>query len=316
MDYKRIYNELIYRGKVRTLDGYKETHHILPKCLGGGDSKENLVELTAREHFIAHQLLHKIYPEHKGLIFAVFSMNNFGKVEYSRNYEWIKKRLSKSRTIHFDKDQLQEDILVMNIKDVALKYGVGSELISKRIKEYGLVKPDNIVDRTNVKKRSFDIDISWLKEELHTKSILEIAKESGYHTELIRKRVKDNDLSNPNHYKRVSKSTYKQKEPDVDLIWLQEELMTKSMPQISEENNFDYEWLRYRVNKYKLNTPVKRTTLESLNLEEVAESILEYGISETAKIMNCSSDTIKACIKKHQLDYDKKYRKRKNNETI
>ena len=88
------------------------------------------------------------------------------------------------------------------------------------------------------------------------------------------------------------------------------------MPQISEENNFDYEWLRYRVNKYKLNTPVKRTTLESLNLEEVAESILKYGISETAKIMNCSSDTIKACIKKYQLDYDIKYRKRKNNEVI
>lgn len=137
MDYKRIYNELIYRGKVRILEGYKEKHHILPKCLGGKDNKENLVELTAREHFIAHQLLHKIYPEHKGLIFAVFSMNNFGKVEYSRNYEWIKKRLSESRTIHFDKEQLQEDILGMNIKDVALKYGVGSELISKRIKEYG-----------------------------------------------------------------------------------------------------------------------------------------------------------------------------------
>ena len=34
---------------------YYENHHILPKSLGGDNSKDNLVNLTAREHFICHQ---------------------------------------------------------------------------------------------------------------------------------------------------------------------------------------------------------------------------------------------------------------------
>jgi len=35
-------------------------HHIIPKCLGGTNEKENLARLTAREHFICHLLLTKM----------------------------------------------------------------------------------------------------------------------------------------------------------------------------------------------------------------------------------------------------------------
>lgn len=38
---------------------YTEKHHIIPKSLGGSNKKENLVHLTAREHFICHWLLLK-----------------------------------------------------------------------------------------------------------------------------------------------------------------------------------------------------------------------------------------------------------------
>ena len=47
--------------------GRLEVHHIVPKCLGGSNKKENLVELTAREHFICHRLLCEIYPKNKKL---------------------------------------------------------------------------------------------------------------------------------------------------------------------------------------------------------------------------------------------------------
>lgn len=40
-------------------------HHIIPKCLGGLDTVDNLVELTAREHFICHWLLTKMITETK-----------------------------------------------------------------------------------------------------------------------------------------------------------------------------------------------------------------------------------------------------------
>ena len=62
MNYTRIYNNIIERGKQdRVLTGYTEKHHILPVCMGGSNAKGNLVRLTSREHFIAHWLLYKIH---------------------------------------------------------------------------------------------------------------------------------------------------------------------------------------------------------------------------------------------------------------
>lgn len=58
--YNFYYNSIITRAKSRTLGGYSEKHHVIPKCLGGTDDKSNLVRLTAREHFICHLLLVKM----------------------------------------------------------------------------------------------------------------------------------------------------------------------------------------------------------------------------------------------------------------
>ena len=52
MNYQKIYNQIIERAKNRQLEGYKEKHHIIPRCLNGNNDKENLVKLTAREHFL------------------------------------------------------------------------------------------------------------------------------------------------------------------------------------------------------------------------------------------------------------------------
>ena len=70
MDYSRIYNELISNAKDRDLTCYAEKHHIIPRCLNGNDSPDNLVNLTAREHFIAHKLLTFIYPRNLNIIHA------------------------------------------------------------------------------------------------------------------------------------------------------------------------------------------------------------------------------------------------------
>jgi excinuclease UvrABC ATPase subunit len=63
--YSHWYYQIINRAQSRRLpnDCYIETHHIIPKCLGGNDNKDNLVELTAREHFIVHWLLSKMFVE-------------------------------------------------------------------------------------------------------------------------------------------------------------------------------------------------------------------------------------------------------------
>ena len=65
MDYKKCYYNLISSrqllDRVKGSGIYYESHHILPKSLGGDNSKENLVLLTFKEHFIAHLLLSKMY---------------------------------------------------------------------------------------------------------------------------------------------------------------------------------------------------------------------------------------------------------------
>jgi len=59
--YTKCYNSIINRAKSRDLvDIYFEKHHIIPRAMGGGDSLENIVKLTAREHFICHLLLPKM----------------------------------------------------------------------------------------------------------------------------------------------------------------------------------------------------------------------------------------------------------------
>ena len=65
MDYKVVYDNLISTRKSRApLDTqYYEKHHILPKSKGGSNSKDNLINLTPREHFLAHWLLWKIYKD-------------------------------------------------------------------------------------------------------------------------------------------------------------------------------------------------------------------------------------------------------------
>ena len=68
MNYEKLYQSLIQKRKTNPIskeDQYCECHHIIPKSEGGTDDKDNLVNLTAREHFIAHLLLAKIYDDYK-----------------------------------------------------------------------------------------------------------------------------------------------------------------------------------------------------------------------------------------------------------
>jgi hypothetical protein len=102
MNYTKIYNDLIVKGKTRVLteDIHTETHHIIPRCMNGNDSKENLVDLTPEEHYTAHLLLVKIYLGNRKLIHAAGMMAVSGKnLHRSRNkqYGWIKRKLVEVR---------------------------------------------------------------------------------------------------------------------------------------------------------------------------------------------------------------------------
>ena len=57
--YKKWHDNIIINAQSRIIKGYSEKHHILPRSLGGLNNKDNIVKLTAKEHFIIHMLLCK-----------------------------------------------------------------------------------------------------------------------------------------------------------------------------------------------------------------------------------------------------------------
>ena len=84
----------------RELEGYTEKHHIVPKCMGGDNKLRNIAILTPEEHYIAHQLLVKIYPENKKLIYALNMMSDRNPLirrVKSKRYGWIRRKVSEAR---------------------------------------------------------------------------------------------------------------------------------------------------------------------------------------------------------------------------
>lgn len=94
--YTNWYNTLITRAKARnTTIGYIEKHHIIPRSLGGLDVSDNLVSLTAREHYIAHLLLTKMTrgKDYHRMVMALVMMQ-YGSRKHIRDYTITARRVA------------------------------------------------------------------------------------------------------------------------------------------------------------------------------------------------------------------------------
>jgi hypothetical protein len=89
------------RKEAKLIFGYVEDHHIYPKCMGGSNDRSNKVFLTASEHFVAHQLLAKIFPNNYSLILACRYMciHSTNKRMNNKEFSWIKKKNSELQSI-------------------------------------------------------------------------------------------------------------------------------------------------------------------------------------------------------------------------
>ena len=89
MNYSNHYNQLINTRKVldrkKGTGTYFEKHHIVPRWLGGSDNKDNLILLTAKEHFIAHLLLWKIYRDRPSAL-AFHKMTKSNNINQQREF--------------------------------------------------------------------------------------------------------------------------------------------------------------------------------------------------------------------------------------
>lgn len=108
MDYSAHYDALIRKyGSMSKLHDNVELHHIIPRCMSGTDSWDNLRYLDYKAHYVAHRLLSKIYPTDVGLKIAVWRMSEAGdgywgyrvtSSVYSRLREEARKINSKTAT--------------------------------------------------------------------------------------------------------------------------------------------------------------------------------------------------------------------------
>jgi hypothetical protein len=133
MDYLKHYNLLIKRAINRDLECYTESHHIIPRCMGGTDEQDNLVNLTPEEHYLAHQLLVKIYPENARLSYAANMMCT--NRPSNKLYGWIRKRISENmKTNNPNKTGLSNRKRKgkYNISDIA-KQNISNGLKSNRV---------------------------------------------------------------------------------------------------------------------------------------------------------------------------------------
>lgn len=131
MTYKEfIDNILNIRGRFGLKDVYKERHHIIPRCMNGLDNIDNLIDLTAEEHFRAHWLLANENPDNisiqYALIFTVVS-NKHNKNRYKptkEEKEYLRKlnivvtsNMRKDRHVYYHKDTHERKYFKDNVSD-------------------------------------------------------------------------------------------------------------------------------------------------------------------------------------------------------
>lgn len=99
--YTKWYYLIIQNATTRQVATYTEKHHIIPKSLGGSNDKENLVALTAKEHFVCHLLLTKMTDglQKRSMWHASWTMANLHNTATQERYK-ISSRIYEMIKVH------------------------------------------------------------------------------------------------------------------------------------------------------------------------------------------------------------------------
>jgi hypothetical protein len=188
MNYQKIYDQIIERAikgnRQKGKDVYYEAHHIIPKFLEGSNEQKNLVLLTAREHYICHRLLTRLYPGNRKAIYTFWMMSTGGnraQPRYrpsSRVYEEAKELYKLS-----DRSQSQES------KDKKSKtmQGKPSNMLGKSHSKEAIEK----IKQSNRGKKRSDITKSKMSESKRGKPSNNRGNPSSYtHSEETRQKMR------------------------------------------------------------------------------------------------------------------------------
>ena len=104
MNWENLYYKICKKAKeekrVKSHNEYYEAHHIYPKSIFPELEKDdnNIVLLTAREHFFCHQLLTKIYnsgENHSKMVYALWILSNRFSIKTGKQYSRLREEYIK-----------------------------------------------------------------------------------------------------------------------------------------------------------------------------------------------------------------------------
>jgi len=185
MDYQKIYNQLIERAIERGKPNcYSEIHHIIPRSEGGDNTDNNLVTLTAREHFIAHKLLYIIDPNNNSRRTAYLMMSNRFNIKWGNVYEEAKKLFSENH--HYKTDRIREIMAKPKTDEHKKKISIANAGKAKTKEHIDKIKA-NLPDRNGENNPNYGkgsevvVDgISYLNV-VHAYKALGVKKSTAYH---------------------------------------------------------------------------------------------------------------------------------------
>jgi len=148
MNYDKIYRSIIDKAlnenRVKSKLSYYERHHIIPSCVGGTNDKNNLVLLTAKEHFICHKLLCEIYDSPK-LKYAYWAMCKQTGGDMKRNYRVSSKTYenAKKEAMEFLSERMK------NLSDEERGFHKGSKHSDETKANWSIVRKGKYVGEDN-----------------------------------------------------------------------------------------------------------------------------------------------------------------------
>lgn len=148
MNYQEFINNILHiRGRFMGNDEYHERHHIVPKCKGGTDAKENLIDLFAREHFIVHKLLaeENVGDDQLACAYAIMA---FAKDKNQQRYELSPEEYEDARQLCAQKFtgennpsarqviRLNDEKIYSTVRDCCNDNNIDSTTMWIRLKQY------------------------------------------------------------------------------------------------------------------------------------------------------------------------------------
>jgi hypothetical protein len=211
MNYLKHYIKLIRTAQKNPPEGYFERHHVFPKSIFGDNSI--IVRLSARQHYVAHALLEKIYIRRYGInhhytrkmIHAFFMMNN---VKGHGQQRYVNSKLFESCKLRFIERMTGENSPFFGKKKVFTEQHLQNMRNSKKRGSenplYGIPRTKELIEKIKKPKRAGHGDavslarkgmkfseehvknlseshlgqVSWNKGKHHTQKTKEKMKES------------------------------------------------------------------------------------------------------------------------------------------